>query len=806
MNALVADIRFAFRQLRRAPGFTIAAVLTLGLGIGVNATVFNWANRMFRHPLPGVDSSNLYYLRWTFPGGGRGSTSWPDYLETKKRSRALSQIAAARQIAFSLGEGSRPERIFGMLVSANFFETLGVRPQLGRTFVPAEDEGAGAHAVAVISDALWRHQLSADPGIVGRTIRLNTRSFTVAGVMPPGFLGSTVGLRHEVWVPVVMRGEIMGGASALTDREDRWLEAYFRIAPGVTLQQATQELDSISAQLEPNSAATGRFVRADVIPIWKHGAGQVIGPVLLVMGGVAGMILLIACANAGNLLLARSAARRREIAVRLALGVSRSRLIRQLLVESAVLAALGAMLALAAIPATSGLLTRFAPPVDFSIDLNARPDWLVAAFTLGVAGLATLLFGFTPAWRAAGVNPAVDLVSDASGTVSGTRLRGALVVVQVALSVLLLSGAGLLLRSLGYAMAAAPGFDPRGVAVAGVDLFPNGYAGERSAQFVRQALERLARIPGVTNVSTVRRVPLSLSGNSTTGFSADGYTQKPGEPMTTFVHTAGPGYFTTMKTPLVAGRDLWESDGPASSPVIVINQTLASRYFAGTNPLGRHIRFGGSAYTIIGVAADSKHQSLDEPAASAVYLNVLQRPVSETSFLLRTSGLDVSALTGAIRAELRAIDPALPVHSVRPLEDVIGAAYIAQRMGGWLLTLFGALALGLAVVGLAGVLAFSVGLRRREMGIRLALGATPAEVRNLILAGGMRLTAIGLAIGVALSAALSPLLGKLLYGVDPRDGVTLGGASVILAAAGMAAALVPARKAAGIDPLEAMRG
>lgn len=805
MESLLHDLRFALRQLRRSPGFTLAAVLTLGLGIGANATIFNWGNRLFRHPLPGVDSTDLYYLRWTLPGGHRGSTSWPTFLDLRERSRTASHLAVGRQAALSLGEGNRPERVFGMLVSANFFDLLGVRAQQGRTFRPEEDRGAGAHPVAVISDALWRNQLGADPRIVGRTIRLNTHPFMVVGVMPAGFQGSTVGLRHDVWVPVTMRRAIMGSDAALTERGDRWLEAYFRTAPNASLAQAEQELNAISAQLSREIFKSDRFARVDAVPIWKHAAGQVLGPVLLVMGGVVAVILLIACANVGNLLLARAAERRREIAVRLALGVSRGRLLRQLLAENALLASVGAALALAVVPVTSGLLTAFAPPANLGIDLRAEPDWLVLVFTLGIAALATLLFGLMPAWRAARVDAVTDLKQEGAASLGGTRLRSALVVVQVALSVLLLSFAGLLLKSLGHAMAANPGFDPRGVLVASVDLLPNGYKGERGTQFVRQALARLAALPGVMSVSSVRRVPLSLGGSSSTGFSVDGYTPRRDEDMTAYVHTVGPAYFTTLRTPLIAGRDIAAIDNASRAPVAVINQTMARRYFGGADPVGRQIKANDTALTIVGVAADSKFQSLDEPAAPAFYQSVLQYPGSETNFLIRAAGVAPAALAQSVRRELRAVDAAMPVHSTLPLEDAIGASYIAQRMGGWLLAIFGGLALALAAVGLAGVLAFSVNLRRREVGIRVALGAAPVAIRNMIVGDGLRLTVAGLAIGLALAAGLSRFLGKLLYGVSPRDLATFGSVAAILVAVALAAAWLPARRAARIDPLEAMR-
>jgi macrolide transport system ATP-binding/permease protein len=806
MESIVQDIRVALRQLRKSPGFALAAILTLGLGIGANTTIFQWLNWLVGQPLPGVDSSRLYYVRWRTPDGARNSTSWPTSLDIRQRSKSLEQFAVGRGTTFSLGDSTgRPERIFGMLVSANYFGTLGVRAAQGRTFQPEEDSRPGAHPVAVISHALWLSKFGQAPDVVGKTIKLNTHTFTVVGVTPQGFQGSTVGLRHDIWVPAMMRGEIMGGADTLSNRGDRWLEAYALPKPGVSFAQAEQELNLISAQLTRELFKSDRYARVDAVPIWKHAAGQVLGPVLIVMSAVVGVVLLIACANVGNLLLTRAVNRRREMALRIALGVRRSRLIRQLLVENGVLALLSALLALATIPFTAGLLAVFTPQTDIAISLNVPVDWRAFAFTLAISAVATLLFGLAPALRSSRED-VISALKEESGSVTvKSRLRNVLVVAQVALSIVLLVGAGLLLRSLQFASSMNPGFEPRNVLVAGVDLLPNGYdARNRGPQFVQQAIARLSALPGVASVSSVRRVPLGLGGTSSTSISVNGYTPAQDENPMSMLNNVGPDYFRTMGTALIAGRDLRPDDDASKPLVAVINETFAKRYFVNRDPLGQTFR-AGRDYTIIGVARDSKFQSLDEAAVPFFWVSTLQVNASETNFLIRTSGSDPLSLASAVEKEIHTLDPAIPVFGIRALEDSISVAYLPQRMGGWLLGFFGGLALMLAAIGLYGVLAYTVALRTREVGIRVALGATSQDVTRMVLRDGMRLTAIGALIGIAISLGVSRFLVKLLFGVSPTDAATLGGVSVLLLIVALAASYFPARRAARIDPLAAIR-
>lgn len=806
---LLQEIRFALRQWRKSPAFVAAAVVTLGLGIGANATIFNWLNATILNPIPGVQSDGLHCFRWRSPEGRSSSYSWPTYLDIRAKNQTLAGLAAGRMTAFSFATSStvtetKAERIFGMLVSADFFDVLALRPVLGRTFRPDEDRTPGAHPVAVISHALWQTRLGGDPAVVGKEVRLNTKAFTVVGIMPEGFQGSTLGLRHDVWVPVMMRGDILGGVSALEARGNRWLEAIGRLKPGVDVRQAEQELTALSAQLTREYDKTEKYPRAESAPIWRAAAGQVMAPLLSLLSAVVGVVLLIACANVGNLLMARAAGRRREIAIRLALGVSRGRLIRQLLVENAMLSAAGAALALALVPFTAGLLTALAPPTDLAINLQAQPDWKVLLFTLAVSALATLVFGLAPAIRASRPDVVVALKEEATASTTRSWTRNALVVAQVALSLVLLVGAGLLLRSLQRASSADPGFDPRNVLLAGVDLKPNGYTDETGPEFVRRAIERISALPGVALVSTVRRVPLTLGGSSSTSFTAEGYTPAKDEELMAFLNYVGPDYFRTLGTPLTAGRDFQVSDNAQAQPVVVINETLAQRYYAGRDPVGRRFTVGRKNYTVIGVAKDSKFQALDEPPAPFFWLTTLQEHTSETNFLVRTQG-DPLAVAKAVEGEIRSLDRNMAVYGVRALEDAVSAAYITQKMGGWLLGFFGALALLLAAVGLYGVLAYSVAQRSREVGIRMALGASRADVLRMVLGHGLRLTGLGLAIGLVLAFGVTRFMQKLLFGVSPTDALTLLGVSGLLALVALTAAYLPARRATRIDPIVAIR-
>ncbi|MBX9601827.1 MAG: ABC transporter permease [Bryobacteraceae bacterium] len=800
-------MRFSLRQLRRSPGFALSAVLTLALGIGANATIFTWMQALVLNPLPAVpDSQKLHGFQWRTPEGNNNSFSWPEFVDYRAENSTLSGLAVMRMTPMSLGTGSQPERVWGMLTSGNYFDVAGVAMARGRAFRMEEELNLGGTPVAVLSHALWRDRFQSDPSLVGRTIQLNGRAFEVIGIAPEGFHGTTLGLKFDVFVPLGMRSPFLPGSDKVFSlRGSNWLDAIARLKPGVPLSRAQADLTAISARLAREHYKSGRYKRAEITPVWRYGAGKILAPVMLLMMAVVGVVLLIACANVANLLLARAAGRRREIAIRLALGVNRGRLIRQLLAESLILAMAGGLLALVMARLTAGLMIAFLPPNDLPMNFQAPVDWPVAAFTLGVATLASLLFGLAPALRASRPDVVVAL-KDESGASAGAgkaRLRNGLVVAQVAMSVLLLVFAGLLLKSLGRAAEADPGFDPRNVLLASIDLFPNGYDAGRGRVFLGQVVEKLQTLPGVAAVSMARRVPLGLGGTSSSSFEAEGYTPAKDEQPLAYLNNVGPDYLRTIGTPLVAGRDLTPADRQDAPPAVVVNETMAKQYYGG-NAVGKRINIHDAWRVIVGVAKDSKYRGFDEKPAPFVYLPVLQAYLPDTTLMVRTTGEPLAAAR-AVEAAIHELNPALPVFSIRTMESNTGGAYIAQRMGGSMLAVFGMLALVLAAVGLYGVLAYSMAQRSREVGIRMALGATSGDVLRIVIRHGLAMTLTGIGIGLGASLALTRLIKSMLYGVSPTDGVTLAGVAAMLIAVALVACYLPARRAMRIDPVRAMR-
>ena len=806
LGVLHDDVRFGLRQLRKSPAFTLTAALTLTLGIGANATIFSWLNAVILNPLPGVDSRDLVSVRWRTPEGHGTSFSWPEYLDMKQRARTVESLTVGTMSPFSLGEGTQPERSWGLMVSSNYFATLGVKPVRGRAFLPEEDYHPGGHPVTVISHHLWQSRFGGDRAVVGRKIRLNNRDFTIVGIAPEGFQGSILGLTFELYVPASMAEAITGETGFLSSRNMHWLLGHARLKSGTDRRQVETELTAISGQLARETSQPDRYARAEIIPMWREGGGQMLAPVMLLMMAVVGVVLLIVCANMANLVLARAAGRRREIAIRQALGVGRSRLIGQLLVENGMLALLGGAGALLILPAAGKLLMNFAPVSDFPVLVQVRPDATVLLFTLGVSALATILFGLIPAARTSRLDVAGTLREESGGSASPGKawLRNALVVAQVTFSLVLLVGAGLLLKSLSRAVAADPGFDPRNILIAGVDLTPSGYNQARGKIALREMLARISALPGVAAVSTVERVPLGLGGSSSSTVQVEGYVPSKNEEMLAYVQTIGPDYFHGMNTRLVAGREFTLADSDSSEPAVMVNETFARRYFSKLDAVGHHVKVRGEMRTVVGVARDSKLQSLDEPPRPSVYLPVLQTFASESNFLVRTLGPPMT-MARSVEEAIHAVNPALPVYGERSLEQSISVAYFGQRMGGSLLGVFGGLALALAAVGMYGVLAYAVTQRSREVGIRMALGAARADVLRLVLGQGLRLAAAGLAIGLVVSVAVTRLMSALLFGVSPRDPLTFLAVSLLLVLVSLAASFLPAYRATKIDPIQAIR-
>ncbi len=807
MESIVQDLQFGLRQLRKAPALTLAAILTLALGIGGNATVFTWFKATVINPLPGVPSTReLITVRWRAPSGGYKGISWLDYLDYRARNRTLEQFAVATMEPVSLGDGTQPERVWAILASANYFRMLQVRPELGRTFASDEDENPGGHPVAVISHRLWVRKYGGDRRIIGREILLDKRNFTVIGVTPEEFEGSVVGLRFDLWLPITMADALTGGMYGLSRRDVAWAVFFqARVKSGVDRRTVRADLDSISAQLAREFHQTERYNRAEILPISEDGGGDVLLPVTTMLMAVVAVVLLIACANVANLLLARAGGRRREIAIRLALGVGRARLIRQLLIENSLLAMGGLAAALAVLPITMTSIQGFAPPTDLPAGLTVRADASVYAFSVAIAAMATLLFGLAPALRASSPDVVRALKEEPGGSAGRGRSwgRDSLVVAQVALSLVLLVSAGLLLKTLTRVSAADPGFDSRHVLLAGIDLVPNGYDAARGESAIRQMTAKLAAIPGVTMVTTVRSVPLGFTGSTSSGFQAEGYVPGKDETPVTNTNVIGADYFATLRTALVEGREFTPADSESSQPAVVVNETFARRYLP-RGAVGRRIEVYGERRVVVGVVRDSNFYSLDDKPRPWVYLPLAQSFASQSNFLVRTAG-DPQKLARAVEAAIHQVDPALPVYGVRPLKLAISASYFGQRMGSSFVGLFGFIALTLAAIGLYGVLAYTVSQRSREVGIRIALGASRSSVLGLILGQGLRLAACGLAAGVAITIGVTRLMRALLLDVSPTDAPTLIRVACLLALVSVVASLIPAHRATRIDPIVAIR-
>jgi predicted permease len=809
MDSLRQDLRFAIRTLARTPALALLSVLTLAIGIGASATLFTWMNAVLLSPLPGTEApQSLVEIRGTSPSEPFISFSYPDYLELRT-ARSFAGVVATNEQAASLRVGRESERIWTQLVSGNFFEVLGVAPMLGRAFRPGEDEAPMRDAVVVLGHGLWQRRFGSDPGIVGREVGINGRAFTVIGVAPPEFRGSVIGLSFDAWVPMAMQQQMVAGGDRLQARGHRWLDILGRLAPGTTPEKARAEMEALAASLAREHPETNERVGFAVFTLRQspQGAVKTLGPVFAVLGVAVGLILLIACANVANLLLARAAGRRREIAVRLAVGASRVRLVRQLLTESLVLALLAGAAGVVLAFWGSGMLLAFVPAADFPVGLELGVDLRALAFALAVSVVTGVLFGLAPALRSSR-SDVVHAIKDDGGAVAGgrsrSRLRGGLVVAQVALSLVLLTSAGLLLKSLRAAARLDLGFDSQGVLLGSLDLFGAGYDEERGRTFARALLAAARALPGVESATLARRVPLSFGGTSSTGVRVVGYEPPPSESTWAYYDKVGPRYLETLRIPLLAGRDLAEADDLAAPRVLVVNETMAARYWPGREALGGRVRVNDDWYTVVGVAKDIRYRRLDEPAQPVMYLPLLQSWSDAFTLHLRSTA-DPLALAPAVRQEVARLDAGVPLHAVRTLEENLKAATLPQRLAGTLVSVFGAIAVLLAAVGLYGVLRNAVVERTREIGIRVALGGERKDVLRLLLVPALRLSAVGVALGAALALGLGRLLSKLLLGVSPSDLPTYAAVGALMMGVTLVATLLPAWGATRLDPALALR-
>ena len=801
------DLRYAVRMLLAQPMFALGAVLTLTLGIGANSTIFTFANAALFRPMPGI--ADAEHLVWISPvqreQGREVRMSYPDYVDYRDALPAVfSDVVGFRSTPVSLGSGGEPQRLRGQMVTGNFFTALGVVPAAGRLLGP-HDEQSGVIPTVVLSDRLWRQQFGGSPDVLSTAIVINGHSFTVVGIAPDTFHGPALGETADLWLPLARVAEVRSGDQALlTERDASWLLVMGRLRDEASVASAQAAASAVAARLaasyQDTNASRDVHISSAQSGLAPDSRGELVplGVLLLV---VTGIVLLIACANVANLLLARGAARSLEISIRASLGASRRRLIRQFLTESAVLAAAGAAGGLLISFWAADILQAQLPESEFR-GFSASADLRVLLFTTLVATASVCAFGLAPAvtlTRSALV-PRLRETTSAGGR---TRLQGAFVVAQLALSLVLLLAGGLSLRALQKSTQVDLGFDPSGVLTASYDLALQNYTLERRTAFRRLLRERLAALPGVTAVGISNTPPLSGTMVSTV-VSSRGDANDEAESRA-FLNGAGPGYFEALRLRTVRGRGFLETDTAGAVAVAVVNETLARNLWGDGDPTGREITLGDRAVQVVGVAQNSKYDEVTEDPRPFMYLSIDQNPQLDRETVLVRAAATTGSLTAAVRAEIQALDPALPVFDVRPLAAVLTDRSDKQRGVSALLAGFGTVALLLAALGLYGVMAYAVTRRTREMGIRLALGATPSQLTRLIARDGFRLSTLGVAIGGVLSLPMAYALGALLFGVQIADVAAFALACLLLILVGTVAAVLPARRAGRLDPLAALR-
>jgi predicted permease len=817
MQTLLKDLRYGARLLLKQPVFSLLAILSLGLGIGANTAIFGVVDRLLVRTLPVGAPEQLVNLSGSDEQGRNDTSfSYPIYEEYRDQNDVFAGLLAYSETALNLSEGGQAERLTGVLVSSNYFDVLGVTPALGRTFLPEEDRTPGTHPVAVVSYGLWQRRFGADPKLVGRTITLNTSSFTVIGVAPAEFRGVRRGLAPDVFVPihVIVQAWPTRKLEDLSNRGFSWLDIMGRLKPGVSRASAQTAMTALSTRIaEVHPLTTWPLI---ALQDGSHGeVGEVRDlrtPLKLLLATVA-LVLLIACVNVASLLLARASSRRRELAVRLAVGASRVRLIRQLLTESLLMSLLGGLVGVLFAVWLTDLLAAYSPPTGGSAPplLDARLDWRVLTFTATLSLVTGLLFGLVPALQASNPNLTVALKEGASTSRTGggrIGLRSILVSAQIALSMVVLVCAGLCLRSLDKLQRIDAGFEAAKVLVVGVNLSLNGYREAQGQQFYANLLERVSAIPGVEAASLGRIVPLGGSGMRNT-VEVEGYTPSDNKPINFDMNLIGPHYCATMKLPLVAGREFTTNDVATAPRVILINEAAARAYWPNQNPLGKHLVFGGphanaQPFEIIGVVAESRYRSLTESYGPAMLLPAAQHYTPDLSLHLRSSG-NPAALVDAVRRELAALDPQLPPTRIRTLAEQRNNSLYSERVTALLLSAFGVLALLLAALGIYGITSYAVAQREREIGIRMSLGAHAGAVLRLMLRQGAWLIASGVAVGVGGALAATRLVSSFLYDVSPTDPLTFLAVTLLLAGVALLACWIPARRATRVDPMIVLR-
>lgn len=811
---MLRDLTFAARLLVKSPGFSIVTILSLALGIGANAAIFSLVDAILLRPLPVEEPTRLMSVFTTDTrNAGNLPLSHLNYKDLRDQNTVFEAMSAFTFAQVNWSNGSDAQQAPAQVVDGQYFSLLGVRPALGRGIAPVDDETPTP--VAVLSHGFWQAALGGDKGIVGRTITVNRVPFTVIGVAPAGFTGTLLGGGPSMWVPMSMHDVVQPNFDWYETRRGLFLFAFGRLRDGVTMEQAGANLSTIFAQLEQAFPDDNRGRNAGVVPLLDarlnpngQGGAPVVRISILLMA-VVGIVLLIACANIANLLLARATKRRREIAVRLALGAQRRRLLRQLLTESVLLSVVGAAAGVLLAYWLLDILRATALPLPVPVDDNSVINARVLLFTGGLAIVTGLLFGIAPALQASGADVLStlknELVPAGGGRRGGPRLRQLLVIAQVAASLIALVAAAMFLRGLREAQSIDPGFETEGVLIANVNLGREGYTPERGQIYYQQVAERLRGVPGVQHAAVAQNAP--FAGGFLRSIFLEGADTTTRDRVLVQINSVSPGYLETIGVPLVAGRDFTSADTESSMGVVIVNEQMAQQFWPGEDALGKRFRFFGdeALTTVVGIAKTVKYNGVIEDPIPFIYQPWLQNYTPAATVHVRTAG-SAAPLAPSVRAALREVDPTLALFNIQTLEDQVADALAPLRTNVILLTAFGALALLLAAIGLYGVTSYTVTHRTREIGVRMALGARPGAVLGLVLTQGLTLVGIGLAIGLVAAFGLSTLVPPdFIANTSPRDPVTFAATAAVLAVIAVVATYVPAKRATRIDPLIALR-
>jgi predicted permease len=810
MNRLIQDFKYAIRMLFKRPLSTLILVVSLGLGIGANTLVISWMQNTLLHPLQGVaDQERLVVLC-----SSQGSTIWetvsyPDIKDYAGLNQVFTGVIGSQVTPACLRLDGQIEWIYGQIATTNFFDVLGVKPTLGRGFLPEEELKPGGAPVLVISHGFWQRRFGSDPGVIGKTVELNKHVFTIVGIAPPTFQGTMGALRCDFWAPITMHNEVANFGS-LTVRNDRWLHTQARLQPGVTRQQAQAAATLMAKQLADTYPNQNREISLRLFPLWRcpYGGPSVLLPVLSILLAVCLGVLAMVAVNVANLLLVWATTRQKEFAIRLAVGAARQQIIRQLLTENLLLALMGGAIGVGLAQLGANLLLFFIPPSYLPIHFALGLHWETMAATLVLSIITGLGFGMVPAFKStqAGLNDALKEGGRSSSSAhTHHRMRNLLVTVEIAMAVLLLVVAGLCFKGFQKAQLIDPGFNPDQVLISGLRIGMNGYDETKGMVFYRHLHERLSQTAGIKAAALGSWFPLGFEGGPSLGVRAEGYQPAPNENTSIPYTIVSPDFFSTMKIPLLEGRDFTDQDDRTRPRVAIINEQMAKRFWPQGSPVGRKYRARGQDYTIIGICKTGKYKSLDEAPRGMMYL-AYQQGVWDLNLgiVVRTEGRPQS-FAPAVRAAIHELDPAVEIWATMAYTEYMQPAYFIGRIAATLLSILGTVALLLATMGIYGVMAYSVSQRTHEIGLRMALGAQIRDVYQLVLGGGMKLTLAGISSGIVAAVLTVRGLAAVLYGVSPFDLTIFTSACIILATVAFLASYLPARRASQVNPMVALR-